>query len=81
MKIQEVRDMQKLVILSWLLVETLDDLKATTPEMTMYKNTLTAFGEHLNNELADTDIIQKSTYFNDLTKKVNTVIRKNVKDV
>lgn len=81
MKIQEVRDMQMLVVLSWLLVETLDDLKVTTPEMLKYKKDLTGFAEHLNNELADTDTIQKSTYFNDLTKKVDTVIRKNVKDV
>ena len=80
MQIQKLRNMQRLVCLSWLLVETLDDLKVDTSKMLKYKKDLTDFVETLNDDLANTRAIQKSTYFNDLTNKIDTVIRKNFKD-
>lgn len=80
MQIQRLRNMQRLVCLSWLLIETLDELNVDTIKMLKYKKDLTNFIEILNDDLADTTAIQKSTYFNDLTNKIDTVIRKNFKD-
>ena len=33
--------------------------------------------EELNNELATSDTIQKTTYFNDMSKKIDTILRIN----
>ena len=41
------------------------------------KSDLIALFEELNNELASSDTIQKSTYFNDMSKKIDTIIRKD----
>ena len=60
-----------------LLLENLDDLKVTTPRMVKLKSDLTEFCEILNNECANTYTIQKTTYFQDLTNKINTLMRKN----
>jgi len=69
--------MHKLVCLSNLLVENLDDLKVTTEKMLGLKTTLTEFVEELNNSLADTETMQKTTYFNDISNKIDTILRKN----
>ena len=60
-----------------LLLDCLDELKATTPRMEKLKTDLTEMCELLNNECANTYTIQKSTYFQDITNKINTIIRKN----
>lgn len=60
-----------------LLLENLDDLKVTTPRMVKLKADLTEFCEILNNECANTYTIQKSTYFVELTNKINTLMRKS----
>lgn len=70
-------NMHKLVCLSNLLVENLDDLKVTTERMLMLKNTLTKFVEELNDSLSDTETMQKTTYFGDISNKIDTILRKN----
>ena len=70
-------NMHKLVCLSNLLIENLDDLKVTTERMFIFKNTLTDFVEELNNELSKTDTMKKTTYFNDISNKIDTIMRKN----
>ena len=69
--------MHKLVCLSHLMLENLDDLQVTTPKMKKARMDLIALFEEMNNELATTDTILKSTYFNDISKKIDTIIRKN----
>ncbi len=67
----------KLVCLSHLMLENLDELNPTTEKMKKSKLDLIALFEELNNELASSDTIQKSTYFNDMSKKIDTIIRKD----
>lgn len=59
-----------------LLLECLDELKVTTPRMIQLKENLTEFCELMNNECADTYTVQKTTYFQDISNKINTVLRK-----
>lgn len=67
----------KLVCLSHLLLENLDELNPTTEKMKKAKLDLIALFEELNNELATSDTIQKTTYFNDMSKKIDTILRIN----
>jgi len=69
--------MHKLVVISSLLLENLDELKPNTPKMIKLHGDITAFCEELNNELSSTYTMQKTVYFQDLVNKVNTVIRIN----
>jgi hypothetical protein len=69
--------MHKLVVISNLLLENLDELKPDTPRMISLHSSITEFCEELNNSLADTTTIQKTTYFQNLANKVDTIIRKN----
>lgn len=59
-----------------LLLECLDELKVTHPRMMQLKADLTEFCELLNEEVKDTYTIQKSTYFQTISNKINTIIRK-----
>lgn len=72
--------MHKLVVLSQLLLENLDELEADTPIMKQYKVDLTSFCEELTNVLAQTTTVQKTTYFQEITNKVDTILRKNFED-
>ena len=67
----------KLVCLSQLLIENLDELNPTTEIAIQYKESLIKFVEQLNNDIADTDTIQNKTYFNDISNKIDTILRKN----
>lgn len=67
----------KLVCLSQLLLENLDELDPSTQRMKDLKNTLTEFCEELNEELKDTEAVLKHTYFNDISKKIDTILRVN----
>ena len=67
----------KLVCLSHLMLENLDELNPTTEKMKKAKMDLIALFEELNNELATSDTIQKTTYFNDMSKKIDTILRIN----
>lgn len=72
--------MHKLVVLSSLLLENLDELKPTTQRMIRVHKDLTDFCELLNKEIANTSTVQKSTYFQELANKVDTIIRKNYEE-
>ena len=74
---QKNQQMHKLVCLCNLLLENLDDLKVTKPTIVKFKEDLIRFCELLNNEIKDTSTIQKGTYFQELSNKINTIIRKN----
>ena len=67
----------KLVCLSHLMLENLEELNPTTEKMKKAKIDLIALFEELNNELASSDTIQKTTYFNDMSKKIDTILRIN----
>jgi hypothetical protein len=70
-------EMHKLYCISQLLLESLDVLKPTTQRMVKFKTDLIGLCELLNDDLANTATIQKSTYFHEMTAKIDTVIRKN----
>ena len=74
-KIKNIQ-MHLLYCLCSLLLENLDILKPTTPRMTKFRDDLIGFCEELNNELANTATVQKSTYFHNISNKINTVIRR-----
>ena len=59
-----------------LLQDNLDELQVTTPRMQQLKDNLSEFCEVLNNECANTYTIQKTTYFVELTNKIDTIMRK-----
>jgi hypothetical protein len=69
--------LHKLVVLVQLQLELLDELKSTTERMKKYQADLVGFAEELNNAICNTETIQRSTYFQELANKVDTVIRKN----
>jgi len=59
------------------MLENLDELNPTTEKMKKAKLDLIALFEELNNELSTSDTIQKTTYFNDMSKKIDTILRIN----
>jgi len=69
--------MHKFYCLMQLVLENLDELKVTAPRMIQLKNDITEMCELLNDEVADTYTIQKSTYFQEITKKIDTILRIN----
>jgi hypothetical protein len=73
--------MHKLFCLSSLLLENLDELQLTSPTVLKYKSDLTAFCEELNNQVADTATIQKSTYFSTISNKIDTILRKEFNEM
>jgi len=68
--------MHKFYAIMSLLQDNLDDLKVTTPRMQFLKDNLSEFCEILNNECAGTYTIQKTTYFVEMTNKIDTIVRK-----
>ena len=70
-------NMHKLYCLSNLLLENLDELQVTTPKMLKYKEDLIGLCEELNESCNDTYTVQKSTYFSEISNKIDTVLRKN----
>jgi len=69
-------NMHKFYAIMSLLQDNLDDLKVTTPKMQFLKDNLSEFCEILNNECANTYTIQKTTYFVEMTNKIDTIVRK-----
>jgi len=69
--------MHKLYCICQLQLEVLDELNPTTEKMVKYKNDMIGLCEELNNNVANTYTIQKSTYFNELSNKIDTILRKN----
>jgi hypothetical protein len=74
------KNMHKFYCLMQLVLENLDDLKVTAPRMIQLKKDIIEMCELLNNEVADTYTIQKSTYFQEITKKIDTILRINFND-
>lgn len=67
----------KLICLSQLTLECLDELNPTTKGALLYRDNLIKIIEELNNNIADTNAILKTTYFNDISKKIDTILRIN----
>lgn len=67
----------KLVVFSLLEIELLDELQANTPKMKEHKENLIAFHEELIKSISSTETILRSTYFNELSTKIDTIVRKN----
>ena len=65
-----------LYCLMQLLLECLDELKVTNPRMIELKNNMIEFCELLNEQTKDTYTVQKTTYFQQITQKINTILRK-----
>ena len=65
-----------LYCLMQLLLECLDELKVTNPRMIELKNNMSEFCELLNEQTKDTYTVQKTTYFQQITQKINTILRK-----
>ncbi len=74
---QKSMKMHLFYCLMQLLLECLDELKVTNPRMIELKNNLTEMCELLNEECKDTYTIQKTTYFQTITNKINTILRNN----
>ena len=73
-------NMHKLYCLLQLVQENLDDLKVTDPRAIKFKNDMSDYCELINNQVANTYTIQKSTYFQEITKKIDTIMRANFND-
>ena len=72
-------NLHKFYTLMWLLQENLDDFDdkdLANDRMKQLKSNLSELCELLNNECADTFSVQKTTYFQELTNKINTIMRK-----
>lgn len=69
--------MHKLAVLSMLLQECLDELNPDTQKMMDLRNTLVQFTEEINESLKDTTTMFKTTYFQDISNKIDTILRKN----
>ncbi len=74
---QKSMKMHLFYCLMQLLLECLDELKVTNPRMIELKNNLTEMCELLNEECKDTYTIQKTTYFQTITNKINAILRNN----
>lgn len=61
-----------------LLLEYLDELKATNPRIIKLKSDLTEMCELLNNDCNGTLDVQKTTYFQRITNKIDTVMRNEI---
>lgn len=72
-------EMHKLYCISQLLLESLDELKPTTVKMIKFKEDIIGLCEELNNEVANTYTIQKSTYFHEITHKIAALLRNQFK--
>ena len=66
----------KLFCISNLMLENLDVLEPTTPRMAKLVDDLIDFCEELNNSVANTATVQKSTYFSEISHKIDTILRK-----
>lgn len=67
----------KLVVLANLMLENIDELQATTPIIQNAKQQLIDFCEALNESIADTPAMTSHTYFQELSNKIDTILRKN----
>ena len=73
-------EVQKLMCLCFLLLENLDNLKVAEPKIVKYRADLIGFIEEFSATVADTTAVQKTTYFSELTNKIDTLIRRSYVD-
>jgi len=59
-----------------LLLEILDELNINTEKGNKLKQDITEMIELLNNECSNTLAVKKTTYFQNISNKINTIIRK-----
>lgn len=72
-------NLHKFYALMQLLQDNLDDFECfekATPRMKKLRTDLGDFCELLNNECNGTFAVQKSTYFQELSNKIDTIMRK-----
>ena len=69
--------MHMLFCLMQLLLECLDTLQVTNPRMIILRDNLIEFCELLNEECKDTYTVQKTTYFQNISNKIDTIMRHN----
>jgi len=68
--------MHQLVCIKMIELEIYDQLKLTSKEMLQQVK----FCEEFIDSILDTSTVQKTTYFNDMVKKIETIIRKDFND-
>jgi hypothetical protein len=68
--------MHMLYCLMQLLLELLDELQVKNPRMLELRDNMIEACELLNNECANTYTVQKTTYFQSISNKINTLMRK-----
>jgi hypothetical protein len=64
-----------------LLLECLDNLKVTHPRMIELRLILIEFCELLNKETINTYTVQKTTYFQGIQYKIDTILRKEFNEM
>lgn len=70
-------NMHKLFCLLQLTQECLDELEVEKPRMIKLKNDISELCDLMNESVKDTYTIQKSTYFHEISHKIDTIMRKN----
>lgn len=80
---QEKVEVQMVIILSQLLIESFDNLGWDENDTSMYPEILAVKNRclKLNEKVYDIDKLRNTTYIGEINKKVRTVIRKNFKDI
>jgi hypothetical protein len=68
--------MHQLVCIKMIELEIYDQLKPTSAKMIQQLE----FCEEFIDSIADTSTVQKTTYFNDMVKKIETIVRKDFND-
>jgi hypothetical protein len=66
----------KLVALSQLMLDTIDELQPTNKLVQEKKQDVIDFCEMINGKILDTDTVQKTTYFPELTQKIDYIMNK-----
>ena len=66
----------KVFCLKDLLVDAIEELKANDPDTLKFANDIISYCERMNDSVADTATIQKSTYFSNISNKIDTILRK-----
>ena len=73
------QEMHKLYCICQLLLDSIDTLKPTSQKMIKFKEDLTGLCEQMNEDVNDTYTIQKTTYFQQITYKIDTILRHECK--
>ena len=73
-------EIHKLYCISQLLLESLDELKPTSAKMVKFKDDLIGLCEAMNDDVSNTYTVQKSTYFHNMTKKIDSIVRHEFND-